>query len=84
MAFDGKKLYRSAMVDNISCTPRVETLYLFIRNKDLELFQQFNNRTLTQSKDQASAFSSVMYYHPKNLTFQHFPVKQDVFVDGQI
>ena len=55
MAFDGKSLYPSAMVDNLSYYPGIETSFLFIPDKEKEFIQQLNNETFTQFKDQASA-----------------------------
>ena len=41
MAFDGKNLYYSAMVDKDSFYPRIETGYYFTADKDQELFNNF-------------------------------------------
>ena len=79
MAFDLKSLYLSANVDKDSYYHRIETGYQFTPNKELELIRQFNNRTFTQFKDQASASLKVRYHCPKNLIFQHLPVKKMLF-----
>ena len=59
MTLDGKSLYPSAMVDKDSYYPTNETGVLFTPDKETELIQQFNNRTFTQFKDQASAILRV-------------------------
>ena len=84
LAFNVKSLYLSANVDKDSYYPRIETGYQFTPNKELELIRQFNNRTFTQFKDQASASSKVRYHCPKNLIFQHLPIKENVILDGKI
>ena len=81
LAFDGKNLIPSTMVDRTSDYSRIETGYLFTPNIKMEKVQQFHNRTSTQFKDQASVFLRVRYHNPKNLTFQHLPVKDDVILD---
>ena len=80
MAFDGKSLYPSAMVDKDSFYPRIETGFLFTPNRETELIQKFRNRT--QFKDQASAILRVKFYNTENLIFEHLPVKEDFFLDG--
>ena len=71
------------MIDKDSFYRRTETGYLFTPNKELELIQQFNNRTFTQFKDQASAILRVRYSSPKNLIIQHLPVGRNVILDGK-
>ena len=77
MAFDGKSLYPSAMVDDESYYPRIETRYLFTPDK--EFLQQLNNRTSTQFKDQASVILRVRYYNPKNLCFNIYLLGKMLF-----
>ena len=71
------------MVDKDSYYPRIEAGFLFTRNKETELIQQFEKRTFTQFKDQASATLRVKNYITKNLIYQHLPVKEDVFFIGK-
>ena len=71
------------MVDKDSYYPRTDAGFLFTRNKETELIQQFEKRTFTQFKDQASATLRVKNYITKNLIYQHLPVKEDVFFIGK-
>ena len=70
--FDGVSLYPSAMWDEKSVYPRIETGYAFTGDVNDELVEKFNNRTFTQG----SAISKIKYYNPKNLINQHLPVEE--------
>ena len=82
MAFLGKILYPTAMIDKESY-PRIETGYLFTPDKEKEFFQQFITLTFTQFKYQASAILRKGYSVPRNVIFQHLPVSEEVFSDGK-
>ena len=70
--FDAVSLYPSAMWDEKSIYPRIETGYAFTRDMNDELVEKFNNQTFTQG----SAILKIKYYNPKNLIVQHIPIKE--------
>ena len=72
--FDATSLYPSAMWDEKSIYPRIETGYAFTRDMNKYLVHRFNNRTFTQG----SAILNIKYYNPKNLIVQHLPIKEKV------
>ena len=69
--FDAVSLYPSAMWDEKSIYPRIETDYAFTGDMNDELVEKFNNQTFTQG----SAILKIKYYNPKNLIVQHIPLK---------
>ena len=70
--FDAVSLYPSAMWDEKSIYPRIETGFGYTRDMNNELVEKFNNQTFTKG----SAFLKIKYYNPKNLIVQHLPVKE--------
>ena len=70
--FDAVSLYPSAMWDEKSIYPRIETGYAYSPNMNIELVEKFNNQTFTQG----SAILKMKYYNPKNLIVQHLPIKE--------
>ena len=70
--FDAVWLYPSAMWDEKSIHPRIETGYAFTRDMNDELVENFLNQTFTKG----SAILKVKYYNPKTLIVQHLPVKE--------
>ena len=70
--FDAVSLYPSAMWDEKSIYPRIETGYAFTRDMNNELVEKFKNQTFTQG----SAILKIKYYNPKNLIVQHIPIKE--------
>ena len=70
--FDAVSLYRSAMWDEKSFYPKIETGYSFIKNTNGELVEKFN----TGNFSQGSAISKLKFYNPKKLIVQHLPVKE--------
>ena len=70
--FDAVSLHPSAMWDEKSIYPRIETGYAFTKKLDDELVEKFNNQTFTQG----SAVLKIKYYNPKNLIVQHIPIKE--------
>ena len=70
--FDAVSLYPSAMWDEKSIYPRIETGYAFTRDMNDELVENFNSQTFTQG----SAILKIKYYNPKDLIVQHLPVKE--------
>ena len=71
-AFDCTSLYPSAMWDELSKFPKIETGYAFTPDMNDELVEKFNNQTFTQG----CAILKIKYYNPKNLIVQHLPVKE--------
>ena len=70
--FDAVSLYPSAMWDEKSIYPRIDTGYAYTRDMNDELVEKFNTGNFTQG----SAFLKIKYYNPKNLIIQHLPVKE--------
>ena len=70
--FDATSLYPSAMWDEKSLYPRIETGYSFTRDMNKYLIHRFNNQTFTQG----SAILKIKYFNPTNLVVQHLPVKE--------
>ena len=70
--YGANSLNPSAMWDENSIYPRIETGYAFTRDMNKFLVHKFNNQTFTQG----SAILKIKYYNPKNLTVQHLPVKE--------
>ena len=62
----------SAMWDENSKYPRIETGYAYTRDMNDELVEKFNNQTFNQG----SAILKIKYYNPRNLIVQHLPVKE--------
>ena len=73
-AFDCTSFYPSAMWDELSIFPKIETGYAFTPNMNDELVEKFNNQTFTQG----SAILKIKYSNPKNLIVQRLPVKEKV------
>ena len=69
---DAVSLYPSAMWDENSLYPRIETGYAFTRDTNDELVEKF----ITGNFNQGSAILKIKYYNPKNLIVQHIPVKE--------
>ena len=65
-------LYPSAMLDEKSKYPKIETGYLFTPDMNDELVEKFNTGNFTQG----SAILKIKYYNPKYLIVQHLPVKE--------
>ena len=70
--FDAVSLYPSAMWDENSIYPRIETGYSFTKDINDELVEKFNTSNFTKE----SAILKMKYYNPKNLMVQHLPVKE--------
>ena len=70
--FDATSLYPSAMWDEKSIYPRIETGYAFTRDMNKFLVHKF----IIGNFNQGSAILKIKYYNPKNLIVQHLPVKE--------
>ena len=69
--FDAVSLYPSAMWDENSIYPRIETGYAYTRDMNDELVEKDD----TGIFNQRSAILKIKYYNPKNLIVQHLPIK---------
>ena len=70
--FDAVSLYPSAMWDENSIYPRIETGYDYTRDMNNELVEKFN----TGNFNQGSAILEVKYCNQRNLFVQQIPVKE--------
>ena len=73
-SYDANSLYPSAMSDDLSLCPKIETGYAFTPYMNDEIVKKFTEGFFTQG----SAFLKVKYYDPKNLIVQHLPLKERV------
>ena len=77
MDFDATSLYPSAMWDENSVYPKIETGFAFKPHMNDVYVEAFNNQTFNQDGDE-SAILTIKYYNPPDLIFQHLPVKEKV------
>ena len=70
--FDAVSLCPSAMSDEKSIYPRIETGYAYTPDMNDELVEKFINQTFTRG----SVILKIKYYNPKTLIVQHLPVKE--------
>ena len=77
MDFDATFLYPSAMWDENSVYPKIETGFAFNPNMNDIYVEAFNNQTFNEDGDE-SAILTIKYYNPPDLIFQHLPVKEKV------
>ena len=73
MAFNATSLYPSAMYDENSTYPKIETGFAFTPEMNDEIVNQFNTKTFTKS-----AILKIKYYNPLDIVLQHIPVKEEV------
>ena len=71
-SYDGNSLYPSAMWDENSVYPRVETGYAYSEDMNDELVEKFNTGNFTKG----GAILKLNYYNPKKLIAQHLLVKE--------
>ena len=77
MDFDETSLYPSAMWDENSVYPNIETGFAFKPDMNDNYVEAFNNKTFNQDGEE-SAILTIKNYNESNLTFQHLPVKEKV------
>ena len=77
MDFDATSPYRSAMWDENSVYPKIESGFAFKPHMNNVYVEAFNNQTFNQDGDE-SALLRIKYHNPPNLIFQHLPVKEKV------
>ena len=73
MDFDAVSLYPSAMWDEKSVYPKIETGFAFKPHMNKTYVEAFNNQSFNES-----AILTIKYYNPSDLIFQHLPVKEKV------
>ena len=89
MDFDATSLYPSAMWDEKSVHPKIETGFAFKPHMDDVYVEAFINETFNQDDEFAILrikyynppnliFQHLKYYNPPNLIFQHLPVEEKV------
>ena len=77
MDFDATSLYPSAVWDEKSVYPKIETGFAFKPHMNNVYVEAFNNQTFGQDGDE-SAILTIKYYNPPNPIYQHLPVKEKV------
>ena len=77
MDFDATSLYPSAMWDEKSVYPKIETGFAFKLHMNNVYVEAFNNQTFNQDGDE-SGILRIKYYNPPSLLYQHLPVKEKV------
>ena len=77
MDFDATSLYPSAMLDERSVYPKIETGFAFKPHMIDVYLEAFNNQSFNEDGDE-SAVLTVKYYNTPDLIFQHLPVKEKV------
>ena len=76
VSYDFNSLYPSAQIDKNSTWLKIETAYPFKIYMSDSIWILFNSRRWDELN--RSAFLTVKYHNPENLTFQHLPVKEKV------
>ena len=77
MVYDADSLYPSAIWDENSVYPKIESGFAFKPDMNNVYVEAFNNKTINQDGDE-SAILTIKYYNPPDLIFQHLPVKEKV------
>ena len=77
MDFDASSLYPSAMWDEKSVYPKIETGFAFKPHMNDVYVEAFNNQTFNEDGDE-SAILTIKYHNPPDLIFQHLPIKEKV------
>ena len=77
MNYDATSLYPSAMWDQDSLYPKIETGFAFKPYMNDVYVKAFNDQTYNEDGDE-SAILTIKYYNPPNLVFQHIPIKEKV------
>ena len=77
MDFDATSLYPSAMWDEKSVYPKIESGFAFKPHKNDVYVEAFNNQSFNDDGEE-SAILTIKYYNPPDLIFQHLPIKEKV------
>ena len=75
MDYDATSLYPIAMWDEKSVYPKIETGFAFKPHMNNVYVETFHNQTFNEDGDE-SAVSTIKYYNPPDLIFQHTFTKQ--------
>ena len=75
--FDATSLYPSAMWDENSVYPKIETGFAFKPHMNDIYVGAFNNQTFNEDDDE-SGILTIKYHNPPDLIFQHLPIKEKV------
>ena len=75
--FDATSLYPSAIWDEKSVYPKIETGFVFKPQMNDVYVEAFNNQSFNEDGDE-SAILTIKYHNPLDLIFQHLPVKEKV------
>ena len=73
--FDATPLYPSAMWEEKSVHPKIETGFAFKPHLNNVFVESFNIQTFNQDGDE-TAILRIKYYNPRDLILQHLPVKK--------
>ena len=73
MGHYGNSLYPSAMWDEISVYPKIESGFSFAPHMNDVYVKAFNDQSFNQDGDESAILTS-RYYNPPDLIFQHLPV----------
>ena len=71
-SYDGNSLYPSAMWDEKSIYPRIETGYAYTEDMNDELVE----KSITGISNQGSSILKIIFYNPKNLIVQHLLIEE--------
>ena len=74
VSYDFNSLYPSAQIDKNSTWPKIETAYPFKKYMNDAVCTLFNSGRWNELN--RSAFITVKYHNPKNMIFQHLPIKK--------
>ena len=77
MDYDATSLYPSAMWDENSVYPKIETGFAFKPHMNKTYVEAFNNKTFNKDGDE-SAILTIKYYNPPDFIFPQLPVKEKV------
>ena len=75
--FDATSLYPSAMWDENSVFPKIETGFACKPDMNDVYVEAFNNQTFKEDGDE-SAILTIKNYNPPDLIFQHLPVEEKI------
>ena len=78
MDVDASSLYPSAMWDNISVYPKMETGFAFKPQMIIVRVEAFKIQWFNRDGNE-SAFLKIKFYNPPKFIFQHLPVTEKVF-----
>ena len=76
VSYDFNSLYPSAQIDKNSTWPKIETAYPFKKYMNDAVCTLFNSGRWNELN--RSAFLTVKYHNPKNMIFQHLPIKEKI------